>query len=112
MYSELLTVLYDGVDPNDLPASHEELLAILLQCRRRFVRLPSNDEHNVADDLAIELDHDRTLLRLCAAMGIRHDPGLFVHPMAERRRLEEALRGMGVEFHPIDFEGADRLTAF
>jgi hypothetical protein len=104
MYSELLSVLYVGVDPNDMPASHEELVVILLQCRRRLNHRSTSDEHNVAEDLAIELDHDRMLLRLCSAMGIDHDPGRFVKPLVERRRLEEALRRRGIEFHPTDIE--------
>jgi hypothetical protein len=106
MYSELLSVLYFGVDPVEMPASHEELVVILLQCRHRLSQRSTAEEQNIADDLALELDHDRMLLRLCSAMGIEHDPGLFVHPMTERRRLEEALRHRGVEFHPVAYEGA------
>jgi hypothetical protein len=104
MYSELLSVLYVGVDPNDMPASHEELVVILLQCRRRLKQRSPALEHNIAEDLAIELDHDRMLLQLCSAMGIEHDPGRFEYPIAERRRLEEALRRRGVEFRPTDHD--------
>jgi hypothetical protein len=55
----------------------------------------------VAEDLARELDHDRILLSLCAAMSIDHDPARFVNPIAERARLEELLRARGIEFEPL-----------
>ena len=32
----------------------------------------------LTEDLALELDHDRMLLRLCSAMGIESDPTRFV----------------------------------
>ena len=46
----------------------------------------------MAEDLALELDHDRMLLRLCSAMGIESEPARFANPLAERARLEELLR--------------------
>jgi hypothetical protein len=55
----------------------------------------------VAEDLARELDHDRILLSLCAAMDVDHDPARFVNPISERRRLEEILRRRGVEIDPL-----------
>ena len=58
-------------------------------------------KHVVAEDLARELDHDRILLSLCAAMSIDHDPARFVNPISERRRLEEMLRERGIEFDPL-----------
>ena len=58
--------------------------------------------HIMAEDLALELDHDRMLLRLCAAMGIESDPGQFVNPLIERARLEGLLRRAGVDFRTLD----------
>ena len=58
-------------------------------------------KHVVAEDLARELDHDRILLSLCAAMSIDHDPARFVNPISERRRLEQMLRERGIEFDPL-----------
>jgi FAD/FMN-containing dehydrogenase len=101
MYSELLGVLYTGVDPEELPATQEELVVILLQCRSRLRRRSRGHGRRMADDLAFQLDHDRFLLRLCSAVGIDHDPERFgVHAKAERRRLEEALRARGIDVPP------------
>jgi hypothetical protein len=56
----------------------------------------------MAEDLALELDHDRMLLRLCSAMGIETDPSRFDNPLAERERLEDLLRHDGVDFRTLD----------
>ncbi len=105
MYSELLTGLCAEMDPLQLPASRDELVVILLQCRRRLHGhgLDGLDHGTVmAEDLALELDHDRMLLRLCAAMRIESDPSRFVNPLAERSRLEALLRSAGVDFRTLD----------
>jgi hypothetical protein len=103
MYSELLCGLCADVDPVELPASREELVVILLQCRRRMNGHGAlDDAHVMAEDLALELDHDRMLLRLCTAMGIESDPSRFVNPLAERDRLEGLLRRAGIDFRTLD----------
>jgi hypothetical protein len=56
----------------------------------------------MSEDLALELDHDRMLLRLCSAMGIPGDPTRFVNPLVERARLEGLLRQRGVDFRTLD----------
>jgi hypothetical protein len=99
MYSELLSDLCLSTDPEDVPA--EELVADLRQCRLRLHRRAAIHQHVVAEDLARELDHDRILLSLCAALKIEHDPARFVNPIAERARLEELLRRRGIEIDPI-----------
>lgn len=102
MYSELLTGLcQDDADPLPLPSSREDLVVILLQCRRRLVG-HGLDGHEMAENLALELDHDRMLLRLCGAMGIESDPGRFANPLAERQRLEGLLHLAGVDFRTLD----------
>jgi hypothetical protein len=100
MYSELLSGLCADVDPLPLPVSREELVVILLQCRRRMAG--HDGEHLMAEDLALELDHDRMLLRLCTAMGIESEPSRFGNPLAERERLEDQLRAVGVDFRTLD----------
>ena len=75
---------------------------MLLQCRRRLPATTPNSGHLMAEDLALELDHDRMLLRLCRALGIESDPSRFVNPLAERDRLEEQLRQAGVDFRTLD----------
>ncbi len=98
MYSELLSGLCDDVEPLPLPPSRDELVVVLLQCRRRM----NGHDHVMSEDLALELDHDRMLLRLCTAMGIESDPSRFVSPLAERERLEDILRSLGVDFRTLD----------
>ncbi len=101
MYSELLVGLCSDVEPLPLPPSRDELIVVLLQCRRRL-----NGGHAganiMAEDLALELDHDRMLLRLCRALGIESDPSRFANPLAERERLEDLLRSAGVDFRTLD----------
>jgi hypothetical protein len=102
MYSELLSVLCVDGDPVELPDSHEDLVVILQQCRHRLNDRSTDEGRVMAENLALELDHDRMLLRLCSAMGIDNDPALFVNPIAERRRLEEQLRNCGIDFRVLD----------
>jgi hypothetical protein len=102
MYSELLCGLCADVDPVELPSSRDELVVILLQCRRRLNGHGIDQAHVMAEDLALELDHDRMLLRLCASVGIESDPTRFVNPMAERERLESLLRESGVDFRTLE----------
>jgi hypothetical protein len=102
MYSELLAGLCADADPLPLPVSRDELVVILLQCRRRIAGQGDEGEHIMAEDLALELDHDRMLLRLCSAMGIESEPGRFANPLVERERLEARLREVGVDFRTLD----------
>jgi hypothetical protein len=102
MYSELLSGLYADVEPLPLPSSRDELVVVLLQCRRRLHGHDADEGHLMAEDLALELDHDRMLLRLCTAMGIESDPTRFVNPLVERERLEDLLRLAGVDFRTLE----------
>jgi hypothetical protein len=102
MYSELLAGLCGDVDPLPLPVSKDELVVILLQCRRRMNEHDGVSDHIMTEDLALELDHDRMLLRLCTAMGIETEPGRFGNPLVERERLEQRLREVGVDFRTLD----------
>jgi hypothetical protein len=102
MYSELLCGLCADVDPFPLPSSRDELVVILLQCRRRLKDHGVGDRQVMAEDLALELDHDRMLLRLCSAMGIETDPSRFDNPFVERDRLEHLLRAAGIDFRTLE----------
>jgi hypothetical protein len=102
MYSELLAGLCADADPLPLPSSRDELVVILLQYRRRMSGQGLDSGHVMAEDLALELDHDRMLVRLCTAMGIETDPDRFSNPLAERDRLEELLRDAGIDFRTLD----------
>ncbi|HXY27410.1 MAG TPA: hypothetical protein VEH82_03945 [Acidimicrobiales bacterium] len=101
IYSELLTGLCEDVEPVPLPSSRDELVVILLQFRRGLNGI--GDEGNgISEDLALELDHDRMLLRLCGALGIESGPERFTNPLAERARLEALLRESGIDFRTLD----------
>jgi hypothetical protein len=102
MYSELLVGLCSEVEPLPLPSSSDELVVVLLQRRRQLTGNGHDRSHIMAEDLALELDHDRMLLRLCTALGIESDPTWFANPLAERERLEELLRTVGVDFRTLD----------
>jgi hypothetical protein len=102
MYSELLAGLCADVDPLPLPVSRDELVVILLQCRRSLDGREMEGDNAMAEDLALELDHDRMLLRLCTALGIESEPERFGNPRAERERLEAQLRAVGVDFRTLD----------
>jgi hypothetical protein len=103
MYSELLAGLCADVDPLPLPVSKDELVVILLQSRRRLNEQGGSEgDHIMTEDLALELDHDRMLLRLCTAMGIETEPERFGNPLVERERLEQRLREVGVDFRALD----------
>jgi hypothetical protein len=107
IYSELLTELCGDVDPLPLPVSRDELVVILLQTRRR---LGGQGGHMMAEDLALELDHDRMLLRLCTAVGIESEPERFGNPLVERERLEQRLRDVGVDFRTLDDHRRERVA--
>jgi len=110
MYSELLSELCADMDPVDLPTSRDQLVVVLLQCRRRLRGHGMDPSHVMAEDLALELDHDRMLLRLCTALGIESEPGRFGNPLAERERLEARLRAAGVDFRTLDDQRRSRVA--
>jgi hypothetical protein len=112
MYSELLGALYTRMDHPELPESETELVLTLFECRHRLRSIAADQEHKVADDLALELDHDRTLLWLCSAMGIDHDPRRFSNRAFERRHLEAELRQRGVPLSELEDEPHFHSTAF
>jgi hypothetical protein len=101
MYSELLGRLCAGLDPVRLPPSADELVVILLQRRHASRRPMSGRRHDLTEDLAFELDRDRMLVRLCAALGIETDTALFACPRPERERLERLLGEGGTVFRVL-----------
>ncbi|HVB91890.1 MAG TPA: hypothetical protein VND70_07295 [Acidimicrobiales bacterium] len=108
MYSELLGALSVDGGPVVLAESQEELVISLRQCRRRLSGHAADEGPILAEDLALDLDYDRLLLRLCSALSIAFDPELFEEAASERQRLEELLRERGVDVrppgneHPVD----------
>jgi hypothetical protein len=98
MYSELLGRLCAGSDPVRLPPWRDELVVVLLQEHGEGRRLASGLSHDLTEDLALELDRDRMLVRLCAALGIETDTALFSCPVPERERLERLLFEAGIVF--------------
>jgi hypothetical protein len=60
----------------------------------------------VACNIALELEYDLTLMRLCELLAIEHGVDRFEQPVLERQRLEEAVQAQGV-----DLAGPTPLTA-
>ncbi len=52
---------------------------------------------DAATEVAAQIRYDVTLMHLCAALGIEHDPAAFSRPSVERQRLESALRQSGID---------------
>ncbi len=102
IYSELLVCLCADLDPVGLPPGRGELVVILLQRRRPGRGHEIDGRHDMAEELALELDRDLMLLRLCTAVGIETDPALFACPLPERKRLEGLLGEAGVDFWTLD----------
>ena len=102
MYSELLILSYRETEA-DGQVSPGELLANLLASRGRC-RRDGRSARSGAGTLATELDYDLALLRLCAAMGVDHDPQRFTDPGPERSRLELTLAGAGIDLGALDAE--------
>jgi hypothetical protein len=92
------------MDPVHVPRSRDQLVVILLRSRRRLHDGDGDGDqgHLLAEDLALELDHDRMLIRLCAALGIESDASRFVNPLVERARLDALLRQRGIDFRTFD----------
>jgi hypothetical protein len=97
MYSELLSELYYGMESTTQPDTHSELVGTMLRCRHRLRQRSGDGTRVTAEALVMELDHDRHLLQLCAAMGIAEDPASFVNRDSAREALLEALRSRGVD---------------
>jgi hypothetical protein len=110
IYSELLAGLCADVEPLPLPVSKDELVVILLQSRRRMSEHGAEGDNIMTEDLALELDHDRMLLRLCTALGIETEPERFGNPLVERERLEARLREVGVDFRTLDDHRRDKVA--
>ena len=106
MYSELLVAaLQVAPGPSEALEGQrlEDALGLeLAECRRRLAaRGPQRQELQGKNDapveIALELDYDLALIRLCKVHGIACDARRFTRPSPERRRLEEELSGAGVD---------------
>jgi len=93
MYTELLYSALDAwVDTPDQAV----LIDHVLKCRNEMlIAIPHRDE-NAYSALAAEVSYDRALIKLCEANDIEASPANFTHPSEERRRLEKALAGAGI----------------
>ncbi len=93
MYTELLYGALDAwVDTPDQVV----LIDHVLKCRNEMlIAIPHRDE-NAYSALAAEVSYDRALIKLCEANDIGASAANFTHPSEERRRLEKALAGAGI----------------
>ncbi len=93
MYTELLYSALDAwVDSPD----EAVLIDHVVKCRNEMlIAIPHRDE-NAYSALAAEVSYDRALIKLCEANGIEASAANFTNPSEERRRLEKALAGAGI----------------
>ena len=100
MYSQLLRASEERAILAGDDAAVEtdgEALARLLVYRARLGDGRSSLGGGSARDLAVNLDYDLLLLRVCASRGIESSPAAFSRPLIERRRLEIELRAWGID---------------
>ncbi len=97
MYRDLLVSSYGLGVPSDEASDPTALLVHLLECRRRLLEASAGDGPDVSRDVALNIDYDLALLRLCVATDIACDPRRFDHPLVERRRLEHELEASGFD---------------
>jgi hypothetical protein len=101
MYVELLkSVIGDGPDADALPTGE---LVLEVVRRRSLARVAGSGKGPglVPTAVADQLGYDMALVQLCRRLGIGVDLGSFDRPIAERRRLEEALQVRGVPVGPL-----------
>jgi hypothetical protein len=99
-YGELLTLSVQEIweDPTEGRLQWAELLARRRARGARLARLgTARDRTPGANEMALHLQYDLALLRLCARMGIDADVARFAQPIEERRRLELALVSAGLD---------------
>jgi len=98
MYVEILTsVLGDMAEE----LTGDALLCYALVCRAEMLDPSSVTDGSSMSALTTEVAYDRALVRLCEAHGVRVLPANFVHPKAERARLEDALARSGVDLEDL-----------
>ena len=98
IYSELLVGLCADLDPLRLPPDRDELVVILLQRRRTGRGHEIDERHDIADELALELDRDRMLLRLCHGRRDRDRPRPLRQPAARAPAPRRVARRGGGRF--------------
>lgn len=79
------------------PVSEAGLFASAMACRTRMLDARLRKIRSAEAQLAIELDYDRSLIALCAAVGIDVQARDFARPESERARLERVLAEAGVD---------------
>jgi hypothetical protein len=88
-------------DGPDGPSS--EALVVCLTDYRDRLRAPGIGGRRgppatgVAFDIALQIEYDLTLMRLCELLAIEHGVDRFDQPVLERQRLEEAVQAQGVD---------------
>ena len=95
-------------------AREKELLEQLAEHRRRLQSEKAVDASRRSDApsrIAMELEYDRALIRLCQLHAIVYDVARFDRPQLERRRLEDALEAAGVDVRGAQRHGAHHVPA-
>jgi hypothetical protein len=93
MYVDLLSAALAG--ESGVATTTEGLFASAVICRDRMLDDRRGRGRSAEGQLASEVDYDRSLIHLCAALGIDARAVDFAQPAHERARLEEALAAAG-----------------
>jgi len=94
MYTQLLTSAQRGPLEN---LEGDALICYTLDCRSEMLESEPITRATAMSALAMEVAYDSALLKLCAANGIDTVATDFSHPAQDRRRLEAALKGAGLD---------------
>jgi hypothetical protein len=98
MYTELVAHAQGGLHEN---LQGDALLCYALDCRSEMLASGPITRATAMSALAVEVAYDCALLKLCAAMGIEPVVADFSHPAQDRRRLEVALMGAGIDLASV-----------
>lgn len=95
MYVQLLSAVL--VTDDATPCSLGELLSLARTHRHQVLTSVGDQQRSAERHLALDVDYDCALIRLCAAQGIPTSPAFFGQPKVERARLERALAQNGLD---------------
>jgi hypothetical protein len=98
MYIRLLS---DSLENWTDELTEEALIEHALTCRHEMLETFSGGGDTIYRLLGAEVAYDRSLIKLCEALNIDCELVNFAFPNQERRRVEVALAGRGVDLDAL-----------
>lgn len=108
MYVELLSAALAGSE--DRAMNMEDTRSSAAMCRTRMLDSRNRRDRSAEREIASEVDYDRSLIRLCTALGIDAHPESFTQPAPARARLEDALVEAGEDLAIGDSDSSNRSS--